>query len=219
MTAAARVERFLAACCQQAGTAGWGLGRKLQAKIHEGRVGPEEVQRWRVLAPAVLFAALALEATEICQLPHEGDPAGAIRQQWRFAAFCVTKGEASARGAECRRMAEAVAAAVARENWAKACRAAIDAREIRALEADDSFFCGSPDRVLAENLYTAGAAKDGISLWAVTWSIAFDAPAPGTAAPAPAALPSELYASFAPATGLANQGDYRKLAEAPEDPA
>lgn len=220
----ARVERFLAACCQQAGSPGWGLGRKTQAKIHEGRVGPEEVLRWRVLAPAVLFAALALEATETCQLPDAGDPAGLIRQQWRFAAFCVTKGEAAARGAECRRLAEAVAAAVARENWAAACRAAIDAREIRAraLDPDDTFFCGSPRRVLAENLYTAGASKEGISLWAVTWSIDCDAPPPGTgaAAPDPPALPSELYASWDPDTGPEHRDDYRKLAEAErEDPA
>ena len=207
----ARIERMLAACCQQAGSA-WGLPERVQARIHEGRVGPEEIRRWSVLAPAVMVAAMSLQDSEACELPSEFAP-GLIRQRWRIAAFCVAKGSADARGAECRRMAELVAAGAARENWAAICRAAISAREIQALDPDSAFSCGMAAKLQAENFYSAFLAKDGIALWGVSWSIDIDAPpAPSAGASQdPPALPSELYAAWAPDTR--SEGDYRLLEE------
>ena len=205
----ARIERMLAACCQQAGSA-WGLPAHVQTLIHEGRVGPGEIRDWRVRAPAVMFAAIDLQDSETCELPSEFGP-GLIRQTWRVAAFCVTRGSAAARGAECRRMAELVAAGAARESWAPICRAAISAREIQALDPDSAFSCGMAARLRAENLYSAGVAKDGIALWGVSWSIDIDAPpAPSAGASQdPPALPSELYAAWAPDTHA--ESDYRLL--------
>ena len=211
----ARIERMLAACVYLAKDKGpWGLSR-LNAEIHEGRLGPGEFKSWSVAAPAIFFSALGAGSVDSDRRPLDGEQDWEIdvRQRWKLAAFCAASGIPEIRGPQCRRMAEIVAARVELQNWARACQAELAAPQ-GPLGPDPSYLCGPPGGIRAENLFTKDSEGLKLSIWGVFWEIDIWTPVASGELPEPAALPSELYASWEPDTGPDHRRDYELVGEA-----
>lgn len=195
----ARTDRALAACCALAETA-WLPGLPVHAAIHSGPFGFAAVQRETLPAPAVLATAVRVEAR--CA------DSGEVEADLSAAAFCMAKGPS--RGEQARMMAEAVLGGICRTNWARSCAGPIRARSA-TLAADPGFECSPLARARSRIVSADALDRLSLAVWVVEFEIrAIALPDPATA-PAPPAIPSELYLGWAPQTGREHAGDYERV--------
>lgn len=111
---------------------------------HGGRFDAEELRRWSIKAPALVVMCVAADGVN--------DLGGIPSVPWRFAVVVVTKSTAKAKRDEVALgLVEAVLHRVHGNRWG--------AENVDA-----------PDQVLAENLFSAPADKEGIALWGMRWS-------------------------------------------------
>jgi len=156
-----------------------------EVAAHAGRFDLDELKAFTARAPAVRVALLRVDKGVEVSGP-------AMRREAQLAAFIVTRdAPALPRDRAAAAIAQALLALAEGARW------------------------GSPDlgqarSVAAENLYSAGARGQGVSLWAVSWA----QPLMLEAAPAPG-VPVDLYVSQAPETGAAFEAAYALAGDAP----
>lgn len=119
------------------------LGQPVDVETHPGRFNAQELRRYSKKAPVVLVAAMSVPTFE-----DEPRPGQAVVQ---WAAFVVTKdAPGNSRDAQAITLSEAVMQHIRRNDWGN---------------SDVS----KPERVNAENLYSAEIDKVGVAMWAVSW--------------------------------------------------
>ena len=178
-----RTNEFLQAICREIQEK---LFRDLKAcEVHDGRFDLGELKRISTRTPAVYVACLGT--------PRMEDPGteqtDAVKQ---LAIYVVTKNAPGlSRGEAARNLVEALETYLPRARWG-----------LRGI--------GAAENVRSENLYGGAIDRQGIALWAVSWRQAlrlgesvFDEEA--------CPLPSELYVSQEPETGLEHEADYERV--------
>lgn len=113
-------------------------------QAHGGRFDVEELRRWAIQAPAVVVACLGSKDVNT----YSGQVVGRLQ----FVAYVITAGTSAAPRSEAiLTLAESVAALAANNAWAYA-----DAQ--------------APAEIRIDNLYSGTLDKQGVALWAVTWT-------------------------------------------------
>ena len=206
--------RLLAAFCALAETWFRAEPRKVDCAPHGGRFDATELGRFRLAAPAVRPACLAVASAKA-----DGD--GSVLLDYRVAAVAIARGgRGEQRGEQARRLADRIAFELAREQKGEDSRRLWPQATFSATELDPAAGgsarwgdIGEPREVRAANLYSAQLDGKGVALWAVTWLQQFRA-APqdfDLPLPDPAGIPETVLSARAPETGRGHEGAYEQV--------